>query len=501
MDPQSARARGTSLTCLGVHDHACLFDGLEAERLELASAFLRIGLARGERCLYAGDENTAGRIMPCLRAAGVDVGQALASGALAVDAPRSLEPGEVFASLEARIEAALGDGYTALRIVGPATWTLARGFGLEKWIEVEEELKRLFGERQLVGIWQYGRSGSSPGLLRTFLRMHPFVIVGGEVHPNCLFVPPGRPAGTGRAPDELDRALDAVLERARADDALGRHVEQLHLALGAHALWEWDAESDRVALEPRWAELSDIELAAAGRFTARVAHEINNPLAWITTNLGFMKEVLQRFAGASAPPSPEEVSQVLEALQETEEGASRIREFVETLPGASSWRDRSRAVPRDVRAEILGAVGKARDRILSRARMTVSVPERLPLVVTHEGALGKVFLNLLLGAAHAIPEGSPEDNEIRLAAYLHGERLFVEITDSGVGMSLPMREHMFDLFLANEPNKSPESAAGLFLSRAVVQRYGGSIEVESAPARGTTVRVLLPVSSEDVVPP
>jgi signal transduction histidine kinase len=64
-----------------------------------------------------------------------------------------------------------------------------------------------------------------------------------------------------------------------------------------------------------------------------------------------------------------------------------------------------------------------------------------------------------------------------------------------------MREHMFDLFLANEPNKSPESAAGLFLSRAVVRRYGGSIEVESAPARGTTVRVLLPVSSEDVVPP
>jgi signal transduction histidine kinase len=64
-----------------------------------------------------------------------------------------------------------------------------------------------------------------------------------------------------------------------------------------------------------------------------------------------------------------------------------------------------------------------------------------------------------------------------------------------------MREHVFDLFLANEPNKSPESAAGLFLSRAVVQRYGGSIEVESAPARGTIVRVLLPVSSEDVVPP
>jgi signal transduction histidine kinase len=595
MDPdESARARSPSLTRLGLHDHACLFHGPEGEPLEIASAFLRIGLARGERCFYAAEETTASRIVPWLRAAGIDVGRELASGALHIDAgdrvlpPGPLDPGKMFGPLAAQIDAALGDGYQGLRVVGQASWRVTRTPKPEKLWELEEELKRLFGERPVVAMWQYDKAGASPALLRRFLQMHPFVVVGAEVHPNCLFVPPV-PTEEGRTLDALGRALPAVLSRARADHALARHVDQLHRALegGAHALWEWDTETDQITLEPRWAEMPGIEpsrlsmtlseweqvvhpdelaslwrsvrdhmegrsdrldhecrmrdrsgawrwvqlrarasgqapsgkgpliagtatditslqerrdrliasdeFAAAGRFTARVAHEINNPLAWMTTNLGYMKELLQR-QGASAP-SAGDVSRLLEALQETEEGAMRIREFVETLPEAFGSQERSSG-PCDARGEILGAVSKARDRIIPRARMTVSVPERLPAVVAHEGELGKVFLNLLLNAAQAIPEGSPEDNEVRLTAYLRGERLIVEVTDSGVGMSPPMREHIFDLFLANETNKSTEFGPGRFLARAIVLRYGGQIEVESAPARGTTLRVLLPVSKE-----
>ena len=118
-------------------------------------------------------------------------------------------------------------------------------------------------------------------------------------------------------------------------------------------------------------------------------------------------------------------------------------------------------------------------------------------MVTHEGALGKVFLNLLLNAAHAIPEGAPGENEVRLAAHTRAEWVIVEVTDSGVGMSPVVREHIFDLFLASEANRSTEFTAGLFLTRAIVQRSGGRIEVESEPARGTTVRVLLPIWRED----
>ena len=601
MDPQhSGRAASASPSRLGLHDHACMFHDPGPERLDVASAFLRVGLARGERCIYAADEKRAGRIMPHLRAAGVDVGQALASGALEITTDGEVLPfglheaADTFASLEARIDAAVASGAKGLRIVAEATWAAARSPRLELLDDLEERLKRLFRERPVVALWQYDRAQSSPGLLRTFLRMHPYVVIGDEVHRNCLFVPLA--AEPAEAPGhELQGALDHAVSRARAEDALSRQLDQLHLALegGAHALWDWDAEGDRLTVDPRWAEvpgidptplsfslseweqvihpdelasmwksarehidgrserlehecrmrgrsgawrwvqlraravrrdaagqatriagtatdvtslrevreraIADGELAAAGRFTARIAHEINNPLAGITTNVGFVKELLQRAADAGSGAPASDVGRALEALRETEEGAARIRDVVAALPKAFDSFDRGRPAPLDLRPELLAAANRAREAIARRSRLTVSVPERLPRVVAHAGALGKVFLNLLRNAAQAIPDGAPDENEVRLSAYASGERLVVEVTDTGVGMSPVAREHMFDLFLASEANTSPEFTAGLFLCRAIVQRSGGRMEVESEPARGTTVRVLLPVCGDDAV--
>jgi PAS domain S-box-containing protein len=584
---------------LGAHDHACMFHGSEPERLDIASAFLRLGLARGERCVYAADENRAGRIMPHLRAAGIDVGQGLASGSLEIATDAGILPfgpleGESFAALEARIDAALASGYKGLRLVAEPTWAVARSPKLEALDGLEERLRQLFRERPLIALWQYDRAKSSPGLLRRLLRMHPFVLVGDEVHRNGLFVAGGAEP-TGGSGDPLERAIDSIVERARADDVLAVQLDELQRALegGAHALWDWDAEGDRITVDPRWAEMPGIdpsrssislseweqvvhpdelasmwkaardhidgrserldhecrmrgrsgnwrwvqlrakavrrdaagqgtriagtvtdvtsvreardrvvagdELAAAARFTSRIAHEINNPLAGITTNVGFVRELLQRSADSGSPAPTGDVSRALEALRETEEGAGRIRDVVGALPRAFDSFEKGRAAPLDPRAEILASVSQAREAIARRSRLSVSVPERLPRVAAHAGALGKVFLNLLRNAAYAIPEGSPEENEVRLAAYLRGERLVVEVTDSGVGMSPVARDHMFDLFLASEANTSPEFTAGLFLCRAIVQRAGGQMEVESEPARGTTVRVLLPVWGEDIV--
>src|SRR5512138_3478857 len=103
MEPQRAGA-ASSPSRLGLHDHACLFRDPDRERLEVVSAFLCVGLARGERCLYAADEMDAGRIVPHLRAAGIDVGQALASGALEIATDGEILPfgvGDVGAALGA----------------------------------------------------------------------------------------------------------------------------------------------------------------------------------------------------------------------------------------------------------------------------------------------------------------------------------------------------------------------------------------------------------------
>ena len=579
---------------IGLHDHACLVLDTEDERLEVASAFLHIGLQRGERCVYVADENGAARVLPHLRGAGGDPGRALASGSLVLTTdggtclrPGCFDPGDTFRSLEAQVEAALADGFRALRIVAEATWALGRSTKLERLAEYEERLQRTFRDRPIVALWLYDPWKCPPGLLRGFLRMHPLVIVRGDVHRNCLFVPAhGR--GDGRAGEEEWRgALDAIVERARAEEVAVRRTEQLHESLegGAHALWGWDVESERVTLEPQFAEMPGVEpsrlavtlseweqvvhpdalgdlwrsarghvegrtprfehecrmrdrsgawrwvqlrakavrrdasgrplrisgtatdvtelraarerrssnaqLAAAARLASSVAREIDGPLADVTAGLGFLKELLERLQGASATPA-RDVARLLEVLEETRGSATRIRDVVDELPGAFRAPAPGEAVPCDVRDELRQAIAAAREEIAPRARLVAPLPDGLPGVLAQDRALRKVFLNLLLHAAHAIPEGSPEDNEIRLDARTRGEHVLVEVTDTGIGMSPQQQEQVLDLFFPARARRATGVGVGLSLCRASVEGCGGSLEVESEPGRGTTVRVLLP---------
>ncbi len=256
------------LARIGLHDHACLVLDPQDQRLEIASAFLRIGLERGERCVYVADENTAGRVLPLLREAGSDPGRALASRALVITTDGgtclrsgAFDPGELFASLESQIEAALADGFRALRLVCEATWALGRSTTLERLAAYEERLKRTFRDRPIVALWLYDPWRCSSALVGSFLRMHPLVVARGEVHRNCLFVPAVRRVEGRQRQEDWQATIDAVVERSRAEEAAARRMEQLHASLegGAHALWTWDLESDRITLEPHFAEVPGIE--------------------------------------------------------------------------------------------------------------------------------------------------------------------------------------------------------------------------------------------------
>src|SRR5512144_950336 len=254
------------LARIGLHDHACLVLDAEEEPLVVASAFLQIGLQRGERCIHAAAENNAARVLPHLRHAGADPGRALASGSLVLttDGGASLragrfDPGEIFRALEAQVEAALAEGFRALRIVAEATWALDRSTNLERLAEYEERLQRMFRDRPVVALWLYDPWKCASGVVRAFLRMHPFVIVQGEVYRNGLFVPALRRGD--RREEEWRGTLDAIVERARAEDVAARRTEQVHDSLegGAHALWGWDVESDRATVESQFAEVPGIE--------------------------------------------------------------------------------------------------------------------------------------------------------------------------------------------------------------------------------------------------
>jgi signal transduction histidine kinase len=108
--------------------------------------------------------------------------------------------------------------------------------------------------------------------------------------------------------------------------------------------------------------------------------------------------------------------------------------------------------------------------------------------------LGQVFLNLIINAAQAIPEGHVEENEIRIAARAETpDRVLVEIRDTGCGISQENLDKIFDPFFTTKP-AGEGTGLGLSLVHSIITTLGGTITVESQVNRGTTFRLTLPTA-------
>ncbi len=237
-------------------------------------------------------------------------------------------------------------------------------------------------------------------------------------------------------------------------------------------------------------------LASMGTLAAGIAHEINNPLAFVISNLGFLADDLRRRPPASTPepdgrPSVEEWHTV---LGEAREGAERVRQIVRQLK-TFSRPDEERVEPVDVHAVLDSAVMLASNEIRHRARL-VREYGQVPTAMANEGRLCQVFLNLVVNAAQAIPEGAAERNEVRLRTRRSPDgRVVVEVKDSGVGIAPEVLGRVFDPFYTTKP-VGVGTGLGLSICHGIVSSLGGDISVESEPGRGTTVKVLLPVAEE-----
>jgi CheY-like chemotaxis protein len=150
----------------------------------------------------------------------------------------------------------------------------------------------------------------------------------------------------------------------------------------------------------------------------------------------------------------------------------------------------------DVRAEIEAAAGIARGQVAPRARLVLDVAPGLPRVVAGAHELGQVVLNLLVNSAQAIPEGAPERNEVRVSARAAGDRVRIEVSDTGAGMAPEVSARIFDAFFTTK-QVGGGLGLGLSICHGIVTRAGGTIEVHSEPGRGTRVRVELPAAGAE----
>jgi CheY-like chemotaxis protein len=222
-------------------------------------------------------------------------------------------------------------------------------------------------------------------------------------------------------------------------------------------------------------------MASLGTLAAGVAHEINNPLAFVLANLEFGIRELRR--DASGPD-------VLSALEEARDGGTRVREIVRDLKSFSRADDAARA-PLDVGRVIRSALSLAASELRSRARLDVRLSET-PRVLASEHRLGQVFLNLLINAAQAIPEGAAAEHTVRVeAGTLPDGRALVSIADDGVGIPDAVRPRIFDPFFTTKP-VGVGTGLGLSICHGIVASLGGEITVESAAGVGSTFRVVLP---------
>ncbi|HEY8494406.1 MAG TPA: ATP-binding protein [Myxococcota bacterium] len=306
----------------------------------------------------------------------------------------------------------------------------------------------------------------------------------------CDFLP-----GVELGPDSALREHECELERAggeRIPVAIStaplrdRHGAAAGLVLVVRDLREVVALRNRL--------LTSARLAAVGELAAGIAHEINNPLAYINANLRALRDQWLTLAEAwhldrDKPPDFDELF---------EDGLDMLDESLEGV-------DRTAAIVRDVRAFSHAGAG-ARERLdphelFERAlRMAephlrtqrATVVRELAPVPCVEGVrreLEQVLLNLILNAAQSLAE----EGTVRVRTLPRGEEVVLSVADDGCGIPPELLDRIFDPFFTTKP-AGEGTGLGLSISHEIVRRHGGRIEVRSQPGRGSEFLVLLPAA-------
>jgi signal transduction histidine kinase len=219
------------------------------------------------------------------------------------------------------------------------------------------------------------------------------------------------------------------------------------------------------------------QLATIGTLAASVAHEINNPIAFVHSNLNRLDEMWDK---------DEERDEVSEILDECREGTERVRGIVSDLLRLSRSGD-VRTEPVDLHETIAKALPLARGPARRRARLSTRLAG-VPRVLGDERLLGQVVLNLVMNALQAIPEGTPETNQVSVSTSSEGGGVRLVVADTGPGIPEELRERIFDPFYTT---KNEGTGLGLAVTRDIITRHQGSIEVHSTSS-GTQMIIDFP---------
>jgi two-component system, NtrC family, sensor kinase len=264
--------------------------------------------------------------------------------------------------------------------------------------------------------------------------------------------------------------------------------------------------------------LQQDKMASIGQLAAGVAHEINNPVGFVSSNLNSLRQYVDgllalstAYEAALAAPGDALAAAALAAkrqeveldylredlpqlLDECGDGLGRVKKIVQDLKDFSRV-DQANWQEADLNVGLESTLNVVRHEVKYKAEVVKALTP-LPPVICLAAQLNQVFMNLIVNAAHAIPD----QGTITLSSGTQGDWAWVQVSDTGCGMSETVRRRIFEPFYTTK-DVGKGTGLGLSLSFSIVQKHGGAIQVQSQPGKGSAFRVWLPIAGPESLAP
>ncbi|WP_051378830.1 ATP-binding protein [Derxia gummosa] len=331
----------------------------------------------------------------------------------------------------------------------------------------------------------------------------PAITAGEPPEPNAAARPadafaPGplaaEPRATGPVGVDNEAAVQAAAQAAR--------VAELNLA-------------ERLAFAQKLAQaeqqlLQSEKMASIGQLAAGVAHEINNPIGFINSNLNTLRDYVSDLlrlidAYESTPAEAAAVAEEIDLpflredvgsmIEESLDGIARVRRIVQDLKDFSHV-DHGEWVWTDLHKNLDSTLNIVNNEVKYIADVKREFQPDMPLVHCNASQINQVFMNMLVNAAHAIrarvQAGDYKRGTITITTGVEGDDAVIGIADTGCGIAPEHLARIFDPFFTTKP-VGQGTGLGLSLSYSIVRKHGGCITVKSTPGEGSRFSLCLPI--------
>lgn len=280
------------------------------------------------------------------------------------------------------------------------------------------------------------------------------------------------------------QALDIINGKRNALTTMKRNDEVGELMQAVNYMASALDEREKELLIARQKYFHQEKMAAVGALAAGVAHEIGNPIAAMS---GVLQEMVDEQASGQRKVAGGKLAILQAQIRRISAINREISGFAAPQPAERQLLDLNELVRTSA-----GLMGY--DKRMHRVSLRLDLDNQLPAIYGVADQITQVIMNLLINAADALEPVEEHPREITLHSEASGGKVCLSVSDNGCGMDRDTLDRAFDAFFTT---KSRGTGLGLSLCYSIITSHGGTIEIDSAPGKGTRVQVILPMPADD----